>query len=508
MSELRLPEGWLTTSIDQISVKGEQRKPELTEEFVYVDIGSIDRLKKSISEPQRLLGKDAPSRARKEIETGDVLVSLTRPNLNAVALVTEKYNKQIASTGFEVIRPLQVDPRYVFSLTRSKHFVNSISGKVQGALYPAAKSSDVKGYEFPLPPLNEQTRIANKLDELLAQVDTIKARVDAIPAILKRFRQSVLAAAVSGKLTAATSGCDLTALDLKGEWITHQEESFKQAGKRPKSNGWMKKAPSPVHLPKFVDLLPKGKGWGAYFLSDIILSKNQGVNTTTEKVTYSECGVPVIQAGNVENGRIVFKTNKYIDDEKFKSLSHSVKPKNGDVLYTNIGANFGNSSAIESVGFDFLITWNVLKITPSSFLNPKYLACVLNSHRIRAEAIREVSTSTVPFVNGKTIGNFVIPLPSIEEQKKIVKKVEQLFAFADQVEQRVTDAQSRIDSLTQSILAKAFRGELVPQDPNDEPASELLARIQKERIEAAALLKKTKQAAKKAAKKPAPKTKA
>ncbi|SUD19807.1 type I restriction-modification system, S subunit [Aquipseudomonas alcaligenes] len=126
---------------------------------------------------------------------------MTRPNLNAVALINEQHNDCIASTGFDVLQPCGVEPRWIFAAVRSAKFVNTMCDKVQGALYPAVKSADIRAYEIPLPPLAEQTRIAQKLDELLAQVDTLKARIDAIPALLKRFRQSVLAAAVSGRLT-------------------------------------------------------------------------------------------------------------------------------------------------------------------------------------------------------------------------------------------------------------------------------------------------------------------
>ncbi|MGO3786962.1 MAG: restriction endonuclease subunit S [Pseudoalteromonas prydzensis] len=201
MSDVNLAKGWSAVCIADISYKGEQCKPAQDAEFSYIDIGSINRNLKCIESPQHVIGKDAPSRARKIVNTGDVLVSLTRPNLNAVALVPAEYNNQIASTGFEVIKSLLVDSRYIFALTRSKNFIDSISGVVQGALYPAAKSSDVQAFEFPLPPLAEQKVIADKLDTLLAQVETSKARLDRIPQILKTFRQSVLAAAVSGKLT-------------------------------------------------------------------------------------------------------------------------------------------------------------------------------------------------------------------------------------------------------------------------------------------------------------------
>ena len=90
-------------------------------------------------------------------------------------------------------------------------------------------------------------------------------------------------------------------------------------------------------------------------------------------------------------------------------------------------------------------------------------------------------------VRGINIGDvraIQIPLPTLEEQTEVVRRVEQLFAFADQVEAKVASAKTRIDHLTQSILAKAFRGELVPQDPNDEPASVLLERIKAERTAA------------------------
>lgn len=87
MIDFQLPRGWCISRISDISIKGEQRKPSAEEVFLYIDIGSINRDSKCIESPQKLIGKDAPSRARKVINTGDILVSLTRPNLNAVALV-------------------------------------------------------------------------------------------------------------------------------------------------------------------------------------------------------------------------------------------------------------------------------------------------------------------------------------------------------------------------------------------------------------------------------------
>jgi len=94
------------------------------------------------------------------------------------------------------------------------------------------------------------------------------------------------------------------------------------------------------------------------------------------------------------------------------------------------------------------------------------------------------ATTSVAAVYQKALMSQMVPLPEIAEQTEIVRRVEQLFAFADQLESKVASAKSRIDHLTQSILAKAFRGELVPQDPNDEPASVLLERIKAQRAAA------------------------
>ena len=195
------PASWATAPIGDVTIDCRQRVPDFDEQFQYIDIGSIDRKKKTVTSPQQLFGRDAPSRARKLIQGDDVLVSMTRPNLNAVALVPQSLNGEIASTGFDVLRATGVDPRWIFYLVRSAAFIDRMSDLVQGALYPAVRSKDVRGFEAPIAPRNEQTRIADRLDAVLARVDACRDRLDRIPAVLIRFRQSVLAAATSGKLT-------------------------------------------------------------------------------------------------------------------------------------------------------------------------------------------------------------------------------------------------------------------------------------------------------------------
>jgi len=114
-------------------------------------------------------------------------------------------------------------------------------------------------------------------------------------------------------------------------------------------------------------------------------------------------------------------------------------------------------------------------------LNVKYLAFVLSSPQTYSHLNASAHGATRPRVNTAQLRNLSMPLPPFDEQQAIVHRVEALFKIADQIEARYKKAKAVVDKLSQSILAKAFRGELVPQDPNDEPASELLERIREER---------------------------
>lgn len=325
--------------------------------------------------------------------------------------------------------------------------------KVQGALYPAVKSADIRDYEIPLPPLAEQTRIAAKLDELLAQVDTLKARIDGIPALLKRFRQSVLTAAVSGRLTE--------------EW----------------------RASSPV------------SDSAEEYLARVIQNRRQ-----KPVVKFKEPVSPDLEKREIEvpQGWIVASVSSFA--ECLDSMRVPVKKelrKSGEGKYPYFGAN-GEVDRVDEYIFDddlVLVTEDETFYGREKPIAYKYSGkCWVNNHVHALRAHDSVARDylcyalmhydVIPWLTGTTgrakltqgaLLSLPIQVPPPAEQTEIVRRVEQLFAFADQLEAKVNEARTRIDRLTQSILAKAFRGELVPQDPNDEPASVLLERIKAQR---------------------------
>lgn len=144
-------------------------------EFWYIDISAVDNTTKRIVSPQKVTGKSASVRARQVVCKNDVLVSTTRPNLNAVALVAEKYDEQVCSSGFCVLRcGLELIPDYLFAFVQSPGFVQSLSDLVKGGLYPAVTDKQVFAQQIPWRPLEEQRHIATQLNTQLAAVAEAK----------------------------------------------------------------------------------------------------------------------------------------------------------------------------------------------------------------------------------------------------------------------------------------------------------------------------------------------
>jgi type I restriction enzyme, S subunit len=435
-----IPIGWTQTTIGEVTADAQQRQPKPREKFTYIDISSIDRETKKIRNPQQLLGEKAPSRARKAVTTGDVLVSMTRPNLNAVAVVPAELDGQIASTGFDVLRPIVIDARWLFYLVRSNGFVSTMSDLVQGALYPAVRSKDVRSFEIPLAPLNEQKRIADKLNVLLTRVDTCRERLERVSLILKLFRQSVLAAAMSEELTE--------------DW--------------PRDN----------------------EGWRTLPLGSVLTDIRYG---TAQKSHYDiKNGTPVFRIPNIGDGLIDPSDLKFGVFSKKELDTLSLKA--GDLLLIRSNGSLelvGKVALVEPKFEGYLYAGYLIRLRlNTSIVVPQFLRFFLSSPDVRRYIeLTARSTSGVNNINTEEIRAIQLKLPSIEEQHEIVRRVEVLFAYADRLEARYKAARTCVEQLTPALLSKAFRGELVPQDPKDEPASVLLERIRASRAVSEGALK-------------------
>ena len=165
--------------------------------------------------------------------------------------------------------------------------------------------------------------------------------------------------------------------------------------------------------------------WIERTLDDLILKRNQGVNTTTEKVEYAEKGIIVIRANNIGQAGIDFSNVAYVDETTFKRIKSPCKPKTGDILYTNIGSQLGNAVKVD-VDFEFSIAWNVLRIQPSKDIDADFLVYLLNNPKQKQYIKSLNSSSTMPFVSGKELGNVSFLVPSKNIQIKISRVLRSL----------------------------------------------------------------------------------
>ncbi|QQD19680.1 restriction endonuclease subunit S [Spongiibacter nanhainus] len=391
-----------------------------------------------------------------QFRDGDVLFAKITPCFeNGKSTVVRNFPSGwgAGSTEYYVLRPVisELDPRYVHALLSTKEFLVNGAVNMSGSVGHKRVPKDfVSQYTIPLPPAAEQKVIADKLDELLAQVDILKARLDAIPAILKRFRQSVLAAAVSGRLT--EDWRDDVSCDDQGYPIT----------------------------------------WSYQRLSDVgTLARGKSKHRPRNDPRLFGDKYPFIQTGEVANSRGEVKSASKFYSE-FGLAQSQLFPRG--TLCITIAANIADTAIL---GIDACFPDSVVGFTPDrTRSHEKFVKFLIENNKTNLEEFAPATAQKN--INLKVLNDLKLPMPGPEEQIEIVHRVDQLFAYADQIGQQVNKAQARVDKLTQSILAKAFRGELTEQWRKDNPelisgensAEALLARIKAER-EAAKPKKKT-----------------
>ncbi|MFO4640499.1 restriction endonuclease subunit S [Vibrio cholerae] len=414
-------------------------------------------------------------------QVGDVLLTTEAPLGNAAQIdIHEKFALAQRAICFQFHE--RSISRFAYYFLRSPLFKEELGLNATGSTVKGIKAATLKKLEVNIPPLAEQTRIVEKLDEVLAQVDTIKARLDGIPAILKRFRQSVLAAAVSGKLTEEWRGSH-PALDSTHEVANIIESRKAIVAKR-------MQVPQ-EHLKNEEYPIPDSWTWTSL---DALSSKI--VDGVHHKPEYVDEGIPFMSVKDINGGKLSFDNCKYISQVTHEEIHPRCNPCRGDLLITKSGT-IGRTAIIKTDDiFDLFVSVALIK-PASSLVNMEFINIALMHWVNSIDVSSRVVGTAIKNLHLRDMRVLAVPFAPLEEQKEIVRLVDQYFAFADTIETQVKKAQARVDKLTQSILAKAFRGELVPQDPNDEPADKLLERIALARKEAEVLAKAAKKTAKK-----------
>jgi len=406
---------------------------------------------------------DGPYDDRYLVERGDLVIGMDgdfkcAPWTGPKALLNQRVCKITPNTDY-------YDAAFLAHVLPG--YLSAINDHTSSSTVKHLSSRSVQEIPLPLPPLAEQKRIVVKVEELLARVNAARERLAAVPAILKRFRQSVLAAACSGRLT----------------------EDWRQ--ENPISGVTVRDASVPgeedrVALPS----IPPTWGW----------QRTEALCDPDRPITYGviklgppvESGVPTLRSSDVRWLHIDSSGIKTIGKEIADDYSRTYL-KGGEVLVT-VRGTLGGVAVVppEMTGFNISREVAMLPVDTSHVAD--YLALTIACRTSQNWLSSKAKGVAYTGVNIRDLKRLPLAIPPETESQEVVRRVDKLFELADAIETRLTAAVIRAEKLTQSILAKAFRGQLVPTEAelarregrDYEPASVLLERIKAEREEQAA----------------------
>ncbi|MAI39149.1 MAG: type I restriction endonuclease subunit S [Alteromonadaceae bacterium TMED7] len=450
MSDKQLPYGWVEATISEIAdinPKKIDAAPETVAGFV-----PMSHAPTNFSDNLEFEEKywNEIKKSYTNFREHDVLVAKVTPCFeNGKAAIVKGVPNKIGagSSEFYVIRPAiqEMSSRFLFSIVKSYKFLSEGAANMTGAVgLRRVPRSFVETFPVLVPPLAEQKAIADKLDALLAQVEITKARLERIPEILKTFRQSVLAAAMSGKLTE-----EWRLENQAPESINFTEETKNERLQKGIREGKLAKDANVPYVPYEIP-----ESWNWVRLGHLALKITDGAHNTPKVL---ESGFPYLMAKGLTGGQLDFSENRFVSEDVHRELYNKCQPEVGDLLVVNIGAGIGNNVLID-VDFEFSFK-NIAIVKRPNYIAPGYMQYYFESAKQRIFQ-DQAKGGAQPFLSLTMLNDVPFALPPQCEQTEIVRRVEELFAFADRIEQKANVALERVNNLTQSILAKAFRGEL------------------------------------------------
>lgn len=396
--------GWASVPLSDVCVRGDTVNPRKTPdvEFEYVDVSAVSNEAFEIVESNRLQGKDAPSRARRKIIESDVIFATVRPTLQRIAQVPKELDGQVCSTGFIVLRAgPKLDARYLFYSLFRAEFMDAMEELQGGASYPAVTDKQVLSQEIPLPPLEEQKRIVAVLDQAFAALERARANAEANLADAEELFENTL------------------------------ETVFQELA----SNAQTCKLADAVH--------PDCK------LSYGIVQPGDEVHS----------GLPIVRPVDLKSRRITKQGLKRISPAKAGGYARTTLT--GAELLLCVRGSTGEVSMTTAE----LEGANVTRgIVPIRFEREKvdldFAYFQMRSPFARKQVAEKTYGAALMQINIKDLRALEFVLPSLEVQRQTTAKVEKLFSQADALKAKYQADLGDLEDLRQSILRKAFAGEL------------------------------------------------
>lgn len=480
MSDVKLPNGWAIATVGDLAdyVNGRAFKP--TE---WRDAGKpIIRIQNLNNEAAKYNFSPEQHEEKYLVKNGDLLFAWSA---SLGAHIWHGGDTWLNQHIFNVL------PR---SCT-TKQFIYYLLSKITAELYAKAHGSGMvhvtkgkfESTEIALPPLNEQHRIVAKIEELFSELDKGIESLKTAREQIKVYRQALLKHAFEGKLTAqwrAENRDQLETDDAMQKRIQHeraqryqQQLAEWQAAGKPGSKPKAPKSLPPLTTEELAELpeLPEGWAWAR-----LLEACEAVVDCHNKTAPYQATGVPLVRTPSIRDMKLNFDDSiRYVSEETYAYWSRRCPPLSGDILFTR-EAPMGEAALIPE-GKMVCMGQRIMLLRPGKFQSGRYLLCATQNPIFKKIADKVAVGTGVKHLRVGDVERLVFPLCSIGEQNEIANQLEASLSEVDQLELTITSSLQQAEALRQSILKKAFSGQLVAQDPADESASVLLARIQAEK---------------------------
>ncbi|WP_081401738.1 restriction endonuclease subunit S [Acinetobacter nectaris] len=419
----KIPSHWNSKSLKYLCTYNDDVLSETISkdtEIQYVDIGSVSAVY-GISHIETMTFNDAPSRARRIVKDGDVIVSTVRTYLEAIAPIENPPKNLIVSTGFSVIRPSQyLNKCFAAYCLKAKGFIKEVVARSVGVSYPAINSSELVNIIIPSVPYLEQTQIANFLDHETAKIDTLIAKQEKLIELLKEKRQAVISHAVTKGLNPNVK--------MKASGIE-----------------WLGDVP---------------EHWSVTKIGFHTLKIGSGKTPKGGAEIYQDQGILFIRSQNIYNDglRIDISENTYISEAIHDDMSNS-KVYSGDILLNITGGSIGRSSLVPDEFPEANVNQHVCIIRVRNYLQD-FLALVIQSDLIQAQ-IQSIQTGgNREGLNFEQISNFYFALPSIEEQELLFKYIQcKVFEYRE-LEAKANTAIQLMQERRTALISAAVTGKI------------------------------------------------
>lgn len=483
---------WVSTKLSEVTcVVRERVIPSEHPELPFVGMDNVE------AHTMRLLGT-VPSTTVKSASVrfhpGDVLYGRLRPYLNKV--IAPEFDGLASAEFIPLTMPDGIDPKFVQYRINAADFV-SYAARLDEGDRPRVDYGQIGEFRVDLPPSTEQHRIVSAVESYFTWLDDAVATLERVQRNLKRYRASVLKAAVEGSLVSTQAELARAGgrsyepasvllkhilAERRRRWEEAEVAKMAAKGKAPKDDKWKAKYVEPV-APDTSDLPELPEGWCWASCAQLLQRLQTGpFGSSLHKSDYVTRGIPVINPEHLRNYRILPSERVGVSSGTVARLSAFVL-RAGDIVLGRRG-EMGRCALVGSREDGWLLGTGSLALRPLEGVVGGFLSWVLRSPRSVRTLEGESVGTTMTNLNQEILLNLPIPLAPTDEQSRIAREIERHFSVIDALDLAEATQRLRCTRLRQAILKWAFEGRLVGQDPADEPASVLLERIGAERAAA------------------------